>query len=37
MLDFRTQHGGFTTLDQLRQVPGIGTHKFTTLKPLVHP
>ncbi|UWE08488.1 ComEA family DNA-binding protein [Actinacidiphila bryophytorum] len=37
ILDFRTQHGGFTTLDQLRQVPGIGTHKFTTLKPLVHP
>ncbi|WP_079189488.1 ComEA family DNA-binding protein [Actinacidiphila paucisporea] len=37
ILDFRTQHGGFTTLQQLRQVPGIGDHKFTTLKPLVHP
>ncbi|CAG6393116.1 Competence protein ComEA [Actinacidiphila cocklensis] len=37
ILDFRTQHGGFTTIQQLRQIPGIGDHKFTTLKPLVHP
>lgn len=37
ILDFRTQHGAFTSLQQLRQVPGIGDHKFTTLKPLVHP
>lgn len=37
ILDFRTQHGGFTTIQQLRQIPGIGDHKFTTLKPLVRP
>lgn len=37
ILDFRTQHGTFTTVDQLRQVPGIGDRKFTTLQPLVHP
>ncbi|MFI0719829.1 helix-hairpin-helix domain-containing protein [Streptomyces sp. NPDC021224] len=37
ILDYRTQHGAFTTLQQLRQVPGIGDRKFTTLKPLVHP
>ncbi|HEY5835541.1 ComEA family DNA-binding protein [Streptomyces sp.] len=37
ILDFRTQHGGFTSLRQLRQIPGIGDRKFTTLKPLVHP
>lgn len=37
ILAFRTQHGGFTSLQQLRQVPGIGDRKFTTLKPLVHP
>jgi competence protein ComEA len=37
ILDFRTQHGTFTSIDQLRQVPGIGDRKFTTLKPLVHP
>ncbi|MFI0939119.1 helix-hairpin-helix domain-containing protein [Streptomyces sp. NPDC021020] len=37
ILDYRTQHGPFTTLQQLRQVPGIGARKFTTLQPLVHP
>jgi competence protein ComEA len=37
ILDFRTQHGTFTSTAQLRQVPGIGDRKFTTLKPLVHP
>mgnify|MGYP001549669806 CR=1 FL=1 len=37
ILDFRTQHGSFTSLDQLRQIPGIGPRKFATLKPLVHP
>jgi competence protein ComEA len=37
ILDFRAQHGGFTSLQQLRQVPGIGDRKFSTLKPLVHP
>jgi competence protein ComEA len=35
ILDFRTQHGPFTSLQQLRQVPGIGDRKFATLKSLV--
>jgi competence protein ComEA len=37
IIDFRTQHGAFTSLQQLRQIPGIGPRKFTTLQPLVHP
>jgi competence protein ComEA len=37
IIDFRTRHGGFTSLTQLRQVPGIGPAKFATLQPLVHP
>jgi competence protein ComEA len=37
ILDFRTQHGTFTSLQQLRQIPGIGPRKFATLQPLVHP
>lgn len=37
ILDFRTQHGTFTSTQQLRQVPGIGDRKFTTLQPLVQP
>ncbi|WP_328913511.1 MULTISPECIES: ComEA family DNA-binding protein [unclassified Streptomyces] len=37
ILDYRSQHGAFTSLDQLRQIPGIGPRKFATLKPLVHP
>ena len=35
IVDWRQQHGGFTTVDQLRQVPGIGARKFDQLKPLV--
>ncbi|WP_225844642.1 ComEA family DNA-binding protein [Streptomyces sp. HPF1205] len=37
ILAFRAQHGPFTSLQQLRQVPGIGDRKFSTLKSLVHP
>ena len=37
IIDFRTQHGSFTSLQQLRQIPGIGPRKFATLQPLVHP
>lgn len=37
ILDFRNEHGGFTSLQQLRQVPGIGDRKFATLKSLVTP
>lgn len=37
ILDFRTQHGSFTSLQQLRTIPGIGPRKFAALEPLVHP
>jgi len=32
---YRTQHGGFRTVDQLQEVSGIGSRRFTDLKPLV--
>lgn len=32
---FRRQHGGFSTLDQLRQVSGIGERKFLDLRSLL--
>ena len=35
ILDWRTEHGSFTSVDQLDDVTGIGAVKFTTLKPLV--
>jgi len=35
IIDYRTQHGGFHTVDELRQVSGIGPHRFAELKPLV--
>jgi competence protein ComEA len=35
ILDWRTQHGRFTSVDQLREVSGIGEAKFTDLKSLV--
>jgi competence protein ComEA len=35
ILDWRTQHGQFTSVDQLREVSGIGDVKFAELKPLV--
>lgn len=35
ILDWRTEHGGFTSVDQLQQVSGIGDAKYATLKPLV--
>jgi competence protein ComEA len=35
ILDWKTQHGTFTSVDQLREVSGIGTAKFATLRPLV--
>jgi len=37
ILDFRTQHGSFTSLQQLRRIPGIGPRKFAALQPLVQP
>lgn len=35
ILDWRTQHGRFTSVDQLNDVSGIGEVKFAGLRPLV--
>jgi competence protein ComEA len=35
ILDWRTAHGRFTTVDQLREVSGIGARTFERLKPHV--
>jgi competence protein ComEA len=35
ILDWRAQHGQFLSVDQLREVSGIGEVKFAELKPLV--
>jgi competence protein ComEA len=35
ILDYRTQHGGFTSVDQLREVTGIGDRRFADLRDLV--
>ena len=32
VLDWREEHGRFTSIDQLREVPGIGESKFASLK-----
>ncbi|WP_425585404.1 ComEA family DNA-binding protein [Streptomyces lunalinharesii] len=37
IVEFRTQHGGFTSVDQLRQVTGIGARRLADLRPLVTP
>ena len=37
IIDYRTRHGGFTSVDQLREVKGIGERRFNELKPLVRP
>ncbi|QNA73386.1 ComEA family DNA-binding protein [Streptomyces sp. So13.3] len=37
ILDYRAQHGGFASVDQLRNVTGIGDRRFSDLKPLVQP
>ncbi len=37
IVEFRAQHGGFTSVDQLRQVTGIGDRRFADLRPLVVP
>ncbi len=37
ILDYRTQHGGFRSVTDLRHVNGIGARRFTDLKPLVQP
>jgi competence protein ComEA len=35
ILTFRQQHGGFSSLDDLTQIPGIGPKKLAALKPQV--
>ncbi|NJC71681.1 ComEA family DNA-binding protein [Planosporangium thailandense] len=35
IVDYRTRHGQFRSVDELRQVEGLGTARFNQLKPLV--
>jgi competence protein ComEA len=35
IIEFRTQHGGFRSVDQLREVPGIGDATFAQIAPHV--
>ncbi|WP_433020742.1 helix-hairpin-helix domain-containing protein [Kribbella sp. CA-294648] len=35
ILDWRTEHGRFTSPDELQEVPGVGPKKFESLKPHV--
>jgi competence protein ComEA len=35
IVDWRTAHGRFDSIDQLREVTGIGESRFADLKPLV--
>jgi competence protein ComEA len=35
ILDWRTQHGRFTRVEQLREIDGIGERRFTQLRELV--
>ncbi|MBJ7903656.1 ComEA family DNA-binding protein [Streptomyces sp. DSM 110735] len=37
ILDYRTRHGGFRAVEELKQVNGIGDSRFSDLKPLVRP
>ncbi|MGW0883795.1 helix-hairpin-helix domain-containing protein [Streptomyces sp. NPDC002671] len=37
IIDYRTRHGGFRSVDELRQVNGIGDRRFTDLRSLVRP
>ncbi|MFF1921579.1 helix-hairpin-helix domain-containing protein [Streptomyces sp. NPDC058221] len=37
IVDYRTQHGGFRSVDELREVNGIGDRRFADLQPLVRP
>jgi competence protein ComEA len=37
IVEFRTRHGGFTSVNQLHEVTGIGDRKFADLRPLVQP
>jgi competence protein ComEA len=33
IIDYRTQHGGFKSVDELKDVKGIGAKRFEKLKP----
>jgi DNA uptake protein ComE-like DNA-binding protein len=35
ILDYRKQNGGFKSVDELDEVPGIGPKKMEALRPLV--
>ena len=37
IIDWRTAHGGFTSVEQLQQVSGIGPARYAELSPLVTP
>ncbi|MFJ6511836.1 helix-hairpin-helix domain-containing protein [Streptomyces sp. NPDC091406] len=37
MIDYRTENNGFRSVDELRQVNGIGDRRFADLQPLVRP
>ncbi|MFI6623869.1 helix-hairpin-helix domain-containing protein [Streptomyces sp. NPDC050528] len=37
IIEYRTQHGGFRSVDELRQVNGIGDRRFADLRDLVQP
>lgn len=37
IVDYRTQHGGFRSVDELRKVSGIGERRFADLRNLVRP
>jgi len=37
IIDYRTEHGGYRSVDELREVNGIGERRFADLRPLVRP
>lgn len=37
IVDYRLRHGGFRSVDELREVNGIGDRRFADLRPLVRP
>ncbi|WP_449341806.1 helix-hairpin-helix domain-containing protein [Streptomyces anandii] len=37
IIDYRSRHGGFRSVDELRQVNGIGDRRFADLRSLVRP
>ncbi|MFI6283157.1 helix-hairpin-helix domain-containing protein [Streptomyces sp. NPDC051018] len=37
IIDYRTRHGGFRSVDELREVEGIGDRRFADLQTLVRP